>query len=38
VLHEFDVPRGVGDVALAVDAARPKSVAITFDVWMDEER
>ena len=37
MLHEFDVPAGVGEVALAVDAAHPKTVAVTMEVWHGEE-
>ena len=33
ILHEFDVQPGAASVALNVEAAHPKSVAVTMDVW-----
>jgi hypothetical protein len=37
MLHEFDVPPGLGAVELAVDAVHPKSVSLEFDVWHSDE-
>jgi hypothetical protein len=37
ILHEFEVPPGVSEIALAVDAVHPKTVAIAWDVYIDHE-
>jgi hypothetical protein len=36
ILHEFDVPPGVSEIALAVDSVHPKTVALTMEVWHGE--
>jgi hypothetical protein len=33
MLHEFDVPPGVGEVAITIEMVHPKSVSIATGVW-----
>lgn len=33
ILHEFDLPAGIKDVSLQVDACHPKSVSLSMEVW-----
>jgi hypothetical protein len=33
VLHEFDVPAGVREIALEIKAAHPKTVSLSFEAW-----
>lgn len=33
VLHEFDVPAGASEIALAIEAAHSKTVSLTFEAW-----
>lgn len=33
MLHELDVPAGSREIALAIDASRPKTVSLTIEAW-----
>ncbi len=37
IVHEFNIPAGVAQVAVTVEATHPKSVALSFDVWHSDE-